>query len=202
MYRLKKADKWIPFIECMLNGLSLRETALQIGITQVTAFYWRHKVLSVLTKESIGIFEGLVEVDETYFLESHKGRRVILNRKPRKRGGSASKRGIYNEQVCVLVARDRNKTPFSKLVGSGRILMEQIDNTLTSHFKNDRVLISDAHKSYTSTNDVGHIIINGGKKEYVKKGIYHLNNINNYHSCLKKWKSRFNGVSTKYLPFI
>jgi transposase-like protein len=168
----------------MLNGLSLRKTALKIGITHVTAFYWRHKVLSALAKESIGIFEGLVEVDETYFLESHKGRRVIANRKPRRRGGSATKRGISNEQICVLVARDRNKT------------------TLTSHFKSDTVLISDAHnsyKSYTSKNDVEYVIINGSKKEYVKKGIYHLNHINNYHSRLKKWISRFNGVSTKYL---
>lgn len=172
MYRSKKADKWIPFIECMLKGLSLRETAIKIGITHVTAFYWRHKVLSALAKENIGVFKGLVEVDETYFLESHKGRRFIPNRKPRKRGGS------------------------------GRILMEQIDTTLTSHFKSDTVLISDAHnsyKSYTSSNNLEHIIINGSKKEYVKKGIYHLNNINNYHSRLKKWISRFNGVSTKYL---
>lgn len=105
MYRSKKADKWIPFIECMLNGLSLRETAKNIGSTQVTAFYWRHKVLSALAKESIGIFEGLVEVDKTYFLESHKGRRVIPNRKPRKRGGPASKRGISKEQVCVFVTK-------------------------------------------------------------------------------------------------
>lgn len=35
-------------------------------------------------------------------------------------------------------------------------------------------------------------IINGSKKEYVKKGIYHLNNINSYHSRLKKWIRRFN----------
>jgi len=201
MYRSKKADKWIPFIECMLNGLSLRETALKIGITHVTAFYWRHKVLSALAKERIGIFEGLVEVDETYFLESYKGRRVIPNRKPRKRGGSATKRGISNEQG-VLVARDRNETTLSKRVGSGRILKEQIDTTLTSHFKSDTVRISYAHnsyKSYTSSNNVEHVIINGSKKEYVKKGIYHLNNINNYHSRLKKWIRRFNGVSTKYL---
>lgn len=50
-----------------------------------------------------------------------------------------------------------------------------------------------------SNNEVGHVIINGSKKYYVKKGIYHLNNINNYHYRLKKWISRFNGVSTKYL---
>lgn len=202
MYRSKKADKWIAFIECMLKGLSLRKTAEIVGITHVTAFYWRHKVLSALAKESIGTFEGIVEVDETYFLESHKGRKTIPTRKSRKRGGSASKRGISKEQVCVLVARDRNKTTLSKRVGSGRILTEQIDITLTSHFQSDTVLISDAHnsyKSYSAKNDLEHIIINGSKKEYVKKGIYHLNNINNYHSRLKKWISRFNGVSTKYL---
>lgn len=101
-----------------------------------------------------------------------------------------------------MVARDRNKTTLSKRVGSGRILTEQIEITLTPHFQSDAVLISDAHnsyKSYSAKNDLEHIIINGSKKEYVKKGIYHLNNINNYHSKLKKWISRFNGVSTKYL---
>lgn len=36
-------------------------------------------MLSALAKESISIFEGLVEVDETYLLESHKGRRVLPN---------------------------------------------------------------------------------------------------------------------------
>lgn len=76
MYHSKKAKNWIPFIEYMLDGLSLRETASQIGIPHVTAFYWRHKVLSALAKDSIGIFEGLVEVDDTYFLESHKWRRT------------------------------------------------------------------------------------------------------------------------------
>lgn len=50
-----------------------------------------------------------------------------------------------------------------------------------------------------SNNEVEHVILNGSKKEYVKKGIYHLNNVNNYNSSIKKWISRFNGVSTKYL---
>ncbi|PLT33489.1 hypothetical protein CUU64_13010 [Bacillus sp. V5-8f] len=184
MYRWKKADKWVAFIECKLKGLSLRNTAEIVGITHVTAFYWRHKVLSALGKESVGAFEGIVEVDETYFLDSYKGRKTIPTRKSRKLGGSASKRGISNEQVCVLVVRDRNKTTLSKRVGSGRILTEQIDITLNSHFQSHTLLISDAHKSYKSysaKNNVQHIIINGSKKEKVKKGIYHLNNINNYH---------------------
>ena len=50
---------------------------------------------------------GIVEFDETYFLESFKGSRHI-DREPRKRGGTASKRGISSEQTAVLIVRDRN----------------------------------------------------------------------------------------------
>ena len=31
--------------------------------------------------------------------------------------------------------------------------------------------------------------------------VYHLNNINNFHSMLKKFMIRFNGVATKYLDY-
>jgi hypothetical protein len=31
------------------------------------------------------------------------------------------------------------------------------------------------------------------------KGIYHIQNVNSYHSRLKSWMERFNGVVTKYL---
>lgn len=34
-------------------------------------------------------------------------------------------------------------------------------------------------------------------KERVK-GLYHIQNVNNYHSRLKGWIQRFNGVATKY----
>ena len=50
---------------------------------------------------------GIVELDETYFLESHKGERDP-ERKPRKRGGSASKRGISEEQIAVAILRMQN----------------------------------------------------------------------------------------------
>jgi hypothetical protein len=31
------------------------------------------------------------------------------------------------------------------------------------------------------------------------KDVYHIQNVNNYHSRLKRWIDRFNGVATKYL---
>ena len=50
---------------------------------------------------------GIVEADETYFLESFKGQRKLL-RPARKRGGKAVKKGTSKEQVPVLVVRDRH----------------------------------------------------------------------------------------------
>ncbi len=33
------------------------------------------------------------------------------------------------------------------------------------------------------------------------KGLYLIQNVNNYHSRLKGWMQRFNGVTTKYLDY-
>jgi len=50
---------------------------------------------------------GIVEADETFVLSTRKGERN-LDRKARRRGGKASKRGLSHEQVPVLVAADRS----------------------------------------------------------------------------------------------
>jgi hypothetical protein len=41
----------------------------------------------------------------------------ILDRKSRKRGGKAKYRGISNDQICVFVARGRQKMTFSGVLG-------------------------------------------------------------------------------------
>jgi hypothetical protein len=92
----------------MIEGYSVRKCGELLEISKDTAFSWRHKVLHALAECPIPQLRGLVEADETYELYSEKGRRE-LTRKARKRGGTASQRGINNEQTCILVARDRDK---------------------------------------------------------------------------------------------
>jgi len=105
----------------MIKGYSLRKCAEELHgeVTHVTPFYWRHKILAALKKIPAAAFPGIVEMDETYFLFSEKGRRKITERKPRKRGGKAKYRGISNDQVCILVARDRQKMTYSGVLGRG-----------------------------------------------------------------------------------
>ena len=50
---------------------------------------------------------GIAEADETFFLESFKGKKQGRVRAPRKRGGKASKRGLSDEQIPVRIGRDR-----------------------------------------------------------------------------------------------
>jgi hypothetical protein len=117
----------------MLEGYSLRKSTDLIGdVHFVTLFYWRHKVLSALKQMDFNAFSGIVEMDETYFLYSEKGKRNIEGHKPRKRGSSSKFRGISHEQVCVLIARDRQKATYSGVLGKGRIVKTQLDKAIVN----------------------------------------------------------------------
>lgn len=83
LYRTCRFNQWVKFIECMMEVYSLRKSAELVGnVSHVKSFYWRHKLLSALKKMDISNFEGIVEMDETYFLYSEKGQRRIKDRKP------------------------------------------------------------------------------------------------------------------------
>ncbi len=63
LYRTRKGDEWITFVECMFKGYSLRKSAEFVGVTWVTLFYWRHKLLNALKQMDFEHFEGIVEID-------------------------------------------------------------------------------------------------------------------------------------------
>ncbi|TVP84516.1 MAG: IS1595 family transposase [Alkalicoccus sp.] len=202
LYRTRRLNQWMKFIECMLEGFFLRKSAALVGnVTHVTLFYWRHKLLSSLKQMEIANFQGIVEMDETYFLYSEKGQRKIRDRKARKRGGAAKKRGISNEQVCVLVARDRDKVTFSQTLGIGRLTKVQLHNAIGHKLSKENVLCTDAWRAFkTYATEKGMPIYQFKSDGKVRtKGLYHIQNVNNYHSRLKGWIQRFNGVATKYL---
>jgi transposase-like protein/IS1 family transposase len=203
LQRTRRPHLWVRFIECMVDGFSLRKCAqlLHDEVTHVTLFYWRHKILAGLKQIPTDAFQGIVEMDETYFLYSEKGKRNISERKPHKRGGKAKYRGISNDQVCVLVARDRQKMTFSGVLGRGRIRTTKLDEAIGGHLSDSNVLCTDswrAFSSYVNTKGLAHYRFKSDGKQRVK-GVYHIQNVNSYHSRLKKWIDRFNGVATKYL---
>lgn len=71
LFRTRKDNEWITFIECMFKGYFLRKSVEIVGVTWVTL--WRLKILSALKQMDFEQFDGIVEIDETYFLYSQKG---------------------------------------------------------------------------------------------------------------------------------
>ena len=62
-------------------------------------------MLAALKQMDFEQFDGIVEVDETYFLYSQKGQRGISEHKPRKRGGESTLRGINHQILKKPVAK-------------------------------------------------------------------------------------------------
>jgi transposase-like protein len=199
--RLRHKNKWLNYLNALAESLSIRKAATIVGINRKTSFRWRHRFLTWMASDHPVALHGITEADETYLLESQKGSRHI-NRKPRKRGGSASKRGLSKEQICILIARDRAGGTVDFITGRGPVSSTGLRRSLKPVLDVDAILVSDGHSAYKTfcqSEGFSHEVINLSIGERVK-GAFHLQNVNAYHSRFKAWLKRFHGVATKYLP--
>jgi transposase-like protein len=195
-------EKWEKFLDFVLEGLSLRKIAKALNINLSTAFFWRHKFLRALNAAAQTELAGIVESDETYVLESRKGQKGFKDRLPRHRGGVATRRGISREQVCIFVATDRHGKVVSTVAGFGRLTTKDIKELLEPHAERISALCSDEEaqfKGAAARLSLPHHRLNSKRGGRVKYGVYHIQNVNAYHSRLKDWSRRFNGVSTRWL---
>ena len=104
---LHRRDRWPDQAQALIAGETVAKAAEHCRVAYATAFRWRHRFLSALDLDKPPCLSGIVEADETFILESFKGKRRDLPRASRKRGGKAAKRGLSAEQIPVIVARDR-----------------------------------------------------------------------------------------------
>lgn len=195
---LRKKLGWLDYAEKLLEGLSVRKTAALCEIAPSTAFRWRHRFLDMPAWDFPKRVQGVVEADETFFLESFKGRRD-LPRPPRKRGGVAKKRGLSREQIPVVTIRDRHGATVDQVISG--IGEKQIAPVLRGVLPKDAILCSDGARSYrvyAAKHEVEHHAVKSKPGERVQ-GAWHIQNVNAYHSRLKEWMRRFHGVSTAHL---
>ena len=74
MAHLRKKEKWPAHARAMIEGKSLAKTAQLCGVHPTTAFRWRHRFLRAPAANKPRTLRGIVEADETFILESFKGR--------------------------------------------------------------------------------------------------------------------------------
>ncbi len=110
----------------------------------------------------------------------------------------AAKAGISNEQVCVLVVRDRSGQTLDFVIGTGALSKLGLTDAPKPILDADVLLVSDANPTYEAfcqSENISHEVVNLSKGQRVK-GAYQIQNVNAYHSRFKQWLGRFHGVAT------
>lgn len=196
--RLRKRERWLEFALCLTESTTVRRAAHRCQVSKNTAFHWRHRFLELIADKRPDKECGIVEADETFFLKSYKGQRN-LPWPARQRGGvSKTKGGGSEDQVTVLIVRDRtgNTTDY---------MLEKLDAkhviaVLKPIIDTDACLCTDraaVYKSFSKSEGIRHETIKASGPRV--RGPFHIQNVNAYDSRLKGWIERFRGVATKYL---
>ena len=203
---LRKKERWLRFAGCLSQSATVREAAKTCHVANATSFRWRHRFLraGVANAEALS---GIVEADETFFRRSFKGSRCWQNqenpppRPPKSRAMPAQKRGLSDEQVPVLITRDRAGSTRATVLPNRSA--KAIDSAIGKELPKDGVLCSDNWRAFgkiAKKHRIRHEPINFHKGQRVRDKTWHIQNANARHSRLKSWIAPFKGVATKYLP--
>ena len=175
---------WSTLIADTLDGfVAIDKTAEKLGLSHNAAFHMRHKVLMFLQareKACPTLLKDISELDETYVLESLKGRKFPENapREPRKHGEKASQRGISNEQVCIMTGVERNGGPACTVtLNRAHPSTGEIKTAFQGHIETGCVAFTDGLKGYRHLEEAVDCVIesvnrqeqkNAGTQDYHK----------------------------------
>ena len=177
--RLSSA-KQSKLLEHFVAGTTARCAADLIGVNRNTAAYYfqrlREIIVYELEQDSHEVFAGEIEVDESYFGGTRKGKRGR---------GSAGK-------VPVFGLLKRGGKVYTKIItdASSQTLMPIIANKVIP----DSIVYSDGWRGYNvlDVSDFKHYRINHSKLFADKQN--HINGIENFWNQAKRHMRKFNGV--------
>ena len=116
-------------------------------------------------------------------------------RKPRKRGGKATRRGLSSEQVPILVAADRTGATISAILPAANT--DTIKDVLAPVLGKDALLVTDGASFYppcAAKLSVTHEMLNQSAGERVR-GELHIQTVNSRHERLKTFLRRYIAAS-------
>ena len=201
MAHLRKKEKWLDHAQAMIEGKSLAKTAQLCGVHPTTAFRWRHRFLRAPSDDKPRCLSGIVEADKPS--SSNPSRAVGPICRVRRENG-AGPPGIRGPIRTIFpswspaTGRARRWTPFCR-----RPTATSIAAVLTGIVTSVNHLVGDGGKplaAFARKAEIPFHAVPGPGKPKPAAPHLHINNVNAYHSRLKQWLARFNGVATKNLP--
>lgn len=187
------ATVWKQVISDTVDGVAIDKTAENLALSHTTVFNMRHKILYAIERSLIEQpvpLSGVCETDETYVLESIKGRKIPddYHRKPRKHGAVASKRGLSEEYVCVCTSVSGNGKNISIALNRATPSKDEILEVFGERVDDDTVILCDGNQSYGVLED-----------KCTVATTKRINKVNGFHSFIKNRIDAARGVATVYL---
>lgn len=191
-YQWKALLKW--FLRCQSVNVVCEET----GISKYKVLKALNLIRQAVAKDIPEIFDGIVEVDETYLGGQKKNKRKsqLLQEKME---GKESKRGFGTTKQPV----------FAILCRSGKVYAELVDDTeakdlipiIEKKIKKGTKICSDTWRAYTglATKGYVHRTVQHNKKEYAK-GKNHINGLEGFFGYLKRQLVSRGGIRRERLP--
>lgn len=201
LYHTRKPYQiWYNYLKCLLQKMTLSDTAKEVGISQTSAFVWRHKLLETLNLYHNDVkLEGIIQADGIFLPINLKGTKPKnMPRRSKLRTNSAS-RGISKHKICVITAEDDFDTMMFQVAGLGPESSKMLLN-YKDKFKKGSLLITDSKPSY-----IEFAKQTGLQLDQIPSG-FHKSNIGNdmaalggLQSEIRTWLTSFRGVSTRHL---
>lgn len=176
----------LKLLEFFVAEVTARTAANLLGIQPNTVALFYHKIRVViehyLALEADDIFEGKIELDESYFGGHRKGKRGH---------GAAGK-------VAVFGILKRQGKVFTVVVENTR--SETLMPVITRKIKPDSWVYTDTYASYNAldVSEFCHERINHSELFAVKQN--HINGIENFWSQAKRVLRKYNGIDRKNFP--
>ena len=171
-------------VEHFVSGSTARTAAALVGVNKSTAAYFYHRLREIIVleieQENHEVFDGEIEVDESYFGGRRKGKRGR---------GAAGK-------VPVFGLLKRKGRVYTKIIpdASSATLLPIIQQKVVP----DSIVYSDCWRGYNvlDVSDFKHFRINHSKLFADKKN--HINGIENFCNQAKRHMRKFSGVPKEH----
>ena len=167
-----------------ISGATALCAARLVGVNKTTAAYYFHRLRTIIFQATADEmpFVGEIEVDESYFGGTRKGKRGR---------GAAGK-------VAVFGLLKRGGKVYARVIPAtnSETLLDIIHHKIVP----DSIVYTDGYQSYNQWNVSGfrHYRINHSE-QYVN-GRIHINGIENFWRQAKRHLSRFNGIPREHFP--
>jgi transposase-like protein len=184
---------WKQVIRDTVDGVSIDKTAESLDLSHSTVFNMRHKILYCVEQAVLNAphgLDGVCEADETYVLESVKGRRIPegYHREPRRHGAKAKKAGLSEEYICVCASIDGDSRCTAEAVNRASPSRDEIEQVFGGKVTADTVILCDGNHRYDVLEDRCTVA-------HTKR----VNRVNGFHSFIKERLTAARGVATIYL---